>query len=85
MAFKFFSSKPDMSVHMLENSNGTEHYAEIDTNLTRWQAGKVVNDIAVSLHNTKVNEADDFVEIEGYTQQNAKVVLAAYKQGAIDL
>lgn len=52
-----------MSVHLLEKVNGVEQYAEIDNNLTRWDAGKIVNDIAVSLTNTKVNEAKDFIEV----------------------
>jgi len=75
-----------MSIHMLETSNGEDHYAEIDTGVTRWQAGKIVNDVAVSLKNTKVNESDDFMEIEGYTTEgNAKVILAAYKIGSVEL
>ena len=74
-----------MSVHLLEKVNGVEQYAEIDNNLTRWDAGKIVNDIAVSLAHTKVNEAKDFIEVEGYTEDGAKTIVAAYKHGAIDL
>jgi hypothetical protein len=85
MNIKIFPSKRDMSAHLLEKVDGVEMYAEIDTNLTRWEAGKVVNGIALSLSNTKVNEGKDFIEIEGYTDGGAKTVVAAYKQGAMEL
>jgi len=85
MNIKIFPSKRGMSVHLLEKVNGVERYAEIDSNLTRWDAGKVVNDIAVSLTHTKVNESKDFIEVEGFTEGGAKTIIAAYKQGEIDL
>ena len=85
MNIKIFPSKRDMSVHLLEKVNGVEQYAEIDNNLTRWDAGKIVNDIAVSLTNTKVNEDKNFIEVEGYTEGGAKTIIAAYKQDEVDL
>ena len=80
MNIKIFPSRRDMSVHLIE-----KRYGEVDNNLTRWEAGKVVNDIAVSLTNTNVNEGKDFIEVEGYTEGGAKTIIAAYKQDEIDL
>jgi hypothetical protein len=87
--FKFFSSKPNVDIHMIVTDQGQEKYVEIDTNTTMRDAYGKIQAIASDLDTARVTEVNEGIEAVGYIK-GRKVILGAYDQesfkaGSIDI